>query len=120
MKAISTKAKFKNQVMFPGRFLSADDLDGKDYTLTIANIGIEQTPMNDGDSEQLWIVSFKEAKKKLVLKKTNCKSIEKLHGSKAEEWIGQQVTLYPTKCMAFGQQVDCIRVRETAPKAKPE
>jgi hypothetical protein len=104
------------ELMFPSNYVSAPDLKGKDFTVTIARVERETLKTTKGDEDK-WVVTFKEAKKKLVLNKTNAKAIAKALGiSEASDWPGHQITLYPTTCQAFGAVTDCIRVRERAPR----
>jgi hypothetical protein len=110
-------------LMFPNKYLKAADLEirGGDVTLTVSNVTGEELQQVDGTSKTGWIVYFEETaarakkdgvdEKRLVLNKTNAKSIAAHLGANTDDWIGQKVTLYSTKCMAFGKQQDCIRVR---------
>jgi phosphopantetheine adenylyltransferase len=67
--------------------------------------------MAGGNKEVKPVLYFANAKKKLVLNKTNAKAIAKLHGSAAEGWAGKQVVLYPTTTRCGRDVVDCVRVR---------
>ena len=110
-------------LMFPNKYLKAADLEvrGGDVTLTISKVTGEELQQVDGATKQGWIVYFEETaararkdnvdEKRLVLNKTNAKSIAAVCGNDTEQWIGSKITLYATKCMAFGKQQDCIRVR---------
>jgi hypothetical protein len=105
-------------LLFPSEYLQAADLRGKDVTVTIEKVDPRHSlKKNDGSSDAKPVVTFAKAKKKWVLNKTNAKAIAKLHG-KPLEWIGEKITLYPTTCEAFGDVVDCIRVRPQRPKSK--
>lgn len=106
-----SKPMMDGQLMFPSDYLAAEEFKGKDVTLTIKDVRKDSLKLKDGGEEQKWIITFEKTPKKLVLNKTNASTIAKLHGSEAREWIGKPVTFYPTTCSAFGQQVDCIRVR---------
>lgn len=99
-------------LMFPSEYLCAADLQGKDFTLTITGVEQRQLRMDDGTQEPKWILAFESAEKTLVLNKTNAKSIASaLKAKDSDEWIGQQITLFPTVCQSFGETVECIRVR---------
>lgn len=98
--------------LFDERFVGTWDLEGQDeLTVTIAGIKIEEMRSQDGAEVKKPVVKLKGAKKGWVLNKTCAKSIAELYGADTDTWIGQKVTLYVTKCMAFGQKVDCIRVK---------
>lgn len=126
------------RLLFPHEYLSAADLRGKDVHLTIARVEMGELKTDRG-TEKKPIVTFREidAKRargetcpwKWVLNKTCAKAIGKALGTyEIEEWPGKRITLYPTTCQAFGQIVDCVRVREKAapppkqrkPQPKPE
>lgn len=110
----------KVNLMFPNRYLKADDLD-KDYTLTIADVTGEDLQQQDGTKKGAFLVYFKETassakkngtdEKRLVLNKTNAKAIASLHGNETDNWIGKKITLHATTCRAFGKTVDCVRVK---------
>lgn len=106
------KATLDGKLMFPSEFVAAVEFQGKDVTLTIANVELADLMMADRSTQKKPILRFKETPKKLVLNKTNSGAIAELHGTEARKWIGKRVTLYPTTCMAFGKKADCIRVRE--------
>jgi len=109
------------RLLFPNEYLGAPDLRGKDVALTIARVVRETLRTQDGD-EIKPIIYFKEMEerhakdpselnRKLVLNKTNATTIMGQLGNETDDWIGQKITLFATTCQAFGQTVDCIRVR---------
>src|ERR1039457_4427886 len=63
------------------------------------------------------ILFFKESKddRGLVLCKTNSRLIAGIYGVDTDDWIGERVTLFPARVEAFGETVDAIRIRPTAP-----
>lgn len=109
-------------LMFPNKYLKADDLDGRPATLTITRVTGEELRQEDNTKKNGWIVYFEETaasaqkrgddEKRLVLNKTNAVSIASMHGRDTDFWIGKKITLYATTCRAFGKEVDCIRVKE--------
>jgi hypothetical protein len=53
----------------------------------------------------------------MILNKTNQKTMEKLFASPyIEDWAGKKMILYVAKVKAFGDTVDALRVKTTAPK----
>ena len=112
------------RLLFPSLYLGAHDLQGKDVTLTIRRVVVEELKTERG-SEKKPICYFEETRpkaektgdkeKRIVLNKTNATSIAALHGNEIDEWGGKKVTFYPTQAQAFGKIVDCIRVREEVP-----
>lgn len=102
------------RVLYPSEYLNAADLiekSGGEAKLTIEKVEVEDVPGTDGSKKPKPVVWFKGAKKRLPLPKTCAKKIAVMYGPKTEDWIGKSVTLYATTCMAFGQEVECIRVR---------
>jgi predicted YcjX-like family ATPase len=79
--------------LYPGRFIKAGDLKGRDVTLTIAKVVVEEL---EGSKKQTkGVVSFKESPRELVLNRTNGECIKALFGRKLAEWIGKRITIYP-------------------------
>jgi hypothetical protein len=115
------------RLLFPHEYLSAPDLRGKDVTLTISRVFVDDLKTDKG-TEKKPVMTFVELDKKrqrgetcpwkLCLNKTNAKSIAKLYGFETEEWAGKRITLYATTCLAFGQTVDCLRIREKQPASQ--
>jgi len=116
------------RLLFPSLYLAAHDLQGKDATLTIRRWVVETLRTKGGDEEKP-VLYFDETLKKaekagdpdkekrLVLNKTNALSIARaLKEYEMDNWPGRKVTIYPTKDRAFGELVDCIRVRENGAK----
>lgn len=116
------------RLLFPKEYIAAPDLQGKDVTLTIAELVREELRTDKGEEEK-WTLHFAEMRarhaaqpkkainKRLVLNKTNAKTIMKLYGTETNDWLGRRITLYATTCQAFGETVDCIRIRERIPAA---
>lgn len=102
---------------FDRQYLYAFDLQGRDVTLTIENVtgGVLKGPK--GESKKP-LCHFREGKEKkpLALNSTNAKVIAQLYGNDTSDWVGKKITIYPTTCDAFGQTVECIRVRPIVPK----
>lgn len=113
------------RLLFPTEYLAAPDLRGKDVDLTISSVTAEMLKSANGE-EKKGVIYFRELhqhaektgekEKRLVLNKTNMKTIAAMHGYEGNEWAGKRITLFPTTCSAFGETVDCIRVRPTEPK----
>lgn len=113
---MASKVTLNDSLLFPNEFLAAAELLGKDLTLTIATISKQALQMRGGGKKTKAVVTFKDHAKKLVLNVTNAESIAVMHGTKAEAWVGKQVTFYPTTTTFGRDTVDCIRVREVQPK----
>jgi hypothetical protein len=81
--------------LFPGRFLKAGEFQGKDVTLTINEIRLEELPQDRGGNRIRGIIGFKETKKELVLNRTNGECLKGMWGRDTANWLGKRVTLYP-------------------------
>ena len=82
--------------LYPGRFIKAGDLKGRDWTLTIASVDLEELQDQKGKRGK-GVISFSDAKKELVLNRTNGECLKAMFGRKLPEWVGKRVTLYPAK-----------------------
>lgn len=116
-RATRNKVTLDGELMFPNDYMAAVEFKGRDVTLTIAAVSKESLQMTDGGKKAKMVLRFKETMKKLVCNKTNADSIAQMYQTKAEAWVGKRITLYPTKCLAFGDMVECVRIREAAPAA---
>lgn len=114
------------RLLYPTEFLCAADLQGKDVTLTIAGLQRDELPL-EGTSkkESKWIVSFvemesrpKDKQKRMVINKTNLKTIAKVYGPEVNDWTGKRITLFGTTCKLKGEVVECIRIRDKKPPEK--
>ncbi len=99
------------KLLYPSEYVAACDLHGKDAVMTILRVELEKVIGSDGKSQEKPVIYFEKAQKRMVCCKTNAKAIAKLHGNDTDKWIGKKITLYPTTCLAFGQEVECIRVK---------
>jgi hypothetical protein len=55
----------------------------------------------------------------LLLNKTNAKAIAQMYGKRPADWVGKLISLYPGTTDAFGETVDCIRIRNQIPGSQP-
>lgn len=96
---------------FPTGFIDESDLP-EDVTVTVAGVALETLTRPGGDKDEKVVVTFKGAKKKLVLNKTNATRIAKMYGNDTEQWLGKPVTLYFDPTIKFGREtVGGVRVR---------
>jgi len=114
MKTANGKITLAGKLMFPSMWLTSEDLGGREATVTIAGIEMQSLKREGGGPESKPVMSFAGKKKRLVLNKTNARAIAAIHGSNADKWRGQQITIYPSTCEAFGETVTCIRIRPKA------
>jgi hypothetical protein len=91
----------------------------EDLTVTIDYVKREQIVGADGKKEECTVAHLK-GQKPLILNVTNSKSIARLYGPFIEEWAGKQITLYASTTKAFGDIVECLRIRPTVAKRAKE
>ena len=96
--------------LYPGRFLKSGLFKGKEATLTIANILLEEMEDKKGVRAR-GIISFTETPKQLVLNRTNGECLKGMFGRDTGKWVGKRVTFYPATVEAFGAPTLAIRVR---------
>lgn len=104
---------------FPSKYISAGDLNGKTVRVTISGIKFEKMKNRSGAEEQKPVLFFKEAKKGLVLNKTNSDRIAHVYGWETGSWTGKILELYSAEVDAFGEQVEAVRVRVPVGDAIP-
>jgi hypothetical protein len=91
--------------LYPGRFIKTGDLKGKNVTLTIASVDLDELEGETGKKIK-GVISFERTEKQLALNKTNGICLKEMFGKKVQGWVGKRVTLMPS--MWNGE--DCIRV----------
>jgi len=106
-------------LLFPSDYLRCADLQGRDCVITIKRVQMD-TLKTDRGNERKPVVFMEGTKKKWVLNKTNAKTIAKLYGNETDAWVGKKVALFGTTCEAFGETVDCVRVRPSEPQTKQD
>jgi len=108
--------------LFESAWLKACDLCGRDANVVIESVERCEVFNRRKNAKEFKVaLMFKGKKKGLICNKTNAESIGKATGiTEAQQWIGQQVTLYPTKCKVSGKITDCIRVRDKKSTATPK
>jgi len=101
-------------------YLAECDLDDREHTLQIvgAELVKDMKSTRPGQKSKPRVVltlarpDGAPCKKKLVLNKTNAKTVAAKHGKHSDGWLGKWIGVYPSKCNSFGEaDVPCIRVR---------
>lgn len=100
-------------LLFPSRFIKSAEFQGRDVTLTIAAVVLEDLESSDGATKRKGIVGFRETDKGWVLNRTNASCLAGMFGKETDQWIGKRVTLYPAvhKDSFTGEVGTAIRVR---------
>lgn len=91
---------------FPSNYVKATDLKGKECTLTISRIAME-----DIGGEHKVVAYFQGTEKGMILNKTNSMNIATLYGPETDGWVGKSVLLYPTWVDFQGRSVEAVRIR---------
>lgn len=99
--------------MFPRRYATGEDLQGKAVTLTIARVAQEEMrPQAGAPPVKKHVVYFKGAVKGVILSRTLAYQIADAVGDEdTAAWPGKRVTLYPVPLQVAGQNRVAIRAR---------
>lgn len=90
--------------------------DGKDLTVTIKEVKRELVTGVGGKKEEC-TVAYLVGQKPMILNVTNCKSIATIYKTPfIENWKGKQITLFVSTTKLKGEDVECLRIRNTEPK----
>jgi hypothetical protein len=101
----------KRHEVFPSRFLTAADLNGKAVTLTIDRAPLEPLK-NKNREETKTVLYFRGTRKVLPLNRTNWDAVADITGEDdSENWPGHQIQVWPTTTSFGADVVDCIRIR---------
>lgn len=92
----------------PAPHIAAEDLDG-DTVVTITGVRFAEV---GEDKTRKGVIDTKEFDRGFVVNRTNLLRIIAQHGHETEDWVGQQITLYPSETDFAGRTVPCVRVRE--------
>lgn len=99
------------RTMFDNEYLGAWDLDGREVTVKISKVE-QGTLTTEGNKKARKPVVHLDGKvKKLVLNKTNCKTLQAMFGVKTEAWVGQSITLFGVKTQVGREKKDGIRIK---------
>ena len=105
--------------LYPGRFLDASCLDGKQVTLTISDVHKEVLEDEKGEKSEKVILEFaQQTKRVLVLNRSNGECIRQIvaalgygEGRQLKDWISRRITFYPTTTrLGANPSVPCVRV----------
>jgi hypothetical protein len=105
---------------FDKKFLGSWDIpEGKDVVLVIDRCEGSMIKGTTGEEKKAPVLYFSNTKnrnKGMILNVTNAKTLIKLHGKNIEGWPGKAISLYATKTLAFGEEVECLRIRPVVPE----
>ena len=98
---------------FPSKYLKAADLDGREVTIKMKEVAIED--LGDDKRPVLYFIGTDKA---LVLNKTNANVISDLYGDDTDDWHGKEITLVEREVDYAGKSVPAIRVLTKVKKRK--
>jgi len=106
--------------MYPKKYATGEDLNGRPVTLTISHVRAEKMRPNAGAQEETkYVVYFDGAHKGVVMSKTLAGQIAQAVGSDDTDlWPGKPVVLYPETVNVAGTPRVAIRARKPAPAAQ--
>ena len=114
-------------LLFQSRFLKSQEFKGKEVTLKIAGVHLEdlatEGPKVKGQAptKRKGLVSFTDTEKLWVINRTNADCLKAMFGRDTDKWIGRRVTLYPApfENRLTGETTTCIRVLGSPDIAAP-
>jgi hypothetical protein len=90
------------------------DGETKELTVTIEKVTTEEVK-NERGSETCRVAYLKD-QKPMILNTTNSRAIEKIYGTPyIEDWKNKSITLYVAKGKAFGDEIECLRIKKQKP-----
>ena len=95
---------------FPSKWLSADDLGNREFTMTIRDVKVENMSPQEGQDNKP-VIYFENAKKGLSLNVTNNQTLMGAFGPESDDWVGKEVTLYAVDTRFKGKATRGVRVR---------
>jgi hypothetical protein len=105
--------------LYPGRFLRAEDLHGKEVTIKIVDLYGQRLEGKDAAKKQKTILVFERSTpgpREIVLAKINACAIKGMWGDKIQDIVGKRITIYGTNRllpMMVGENKGkiCIRIK---------
>ena len=110
-----------NDIYGSSEWLRAADLQGRKVKVRIIDWDTVELKRPDRNVTQI-ALTFAGKGKRLGLNITNARMVASMLGDDPDQWLQQDIVLYPSKTPnASGQIVDCIRIEyhEPEPVAKP-
>lgn len=98
---------------FPGQYLKAADLQGREVTVTMSHVKME-----DVGGEEKPVLYFSGKDRGLCLNKTNANNIAHVYGHETDDWHGKSLTLYEAMVDYQGRSTPAIRVK--VPRIVPD
>ena len=97
-----------NQIYSGGDYLRAEDLKGRDVTVTINGYQVQEFE-NDGKRDKKVVLQFAGTDRALVCNKTNAANLASAYGEEVDNWVGQKILMRAERVMYAGRLVDGLR-----------
>lgn len=90
--------------------------NGSDMNVTIISVSKEVVTCAGGKKEECTVAKL-DGQKPFILNRTNCKMIQRITNTPyIEEWVNVTITLYAAVTKLKGEDVECLRIRESLPQ----
>lgn len=98
----------KGSDVFPSKWLSAADLQGREPTVTIDKVAMEEVEKG----KEKPVLYFRGKAKGMVLNKTNWNRLEMItKDDESDNWSGREITLYVDIVDFQGKPTEAIRIK---------
>ncbi len=99
--------------MFPNKWLTGEDLQGKAVPVEIDVVTREKMRLPGKPEEEAYVLHFKGKDKGLRLGKQLCESIVLATGCEdTDDWRGKKIVIFPVPMTVAGRAVTAIRARK--------
>jgi hypothetical protein len=96
------------------------DGEKKEIITTIEKV-IKEDVKNERGTDTCRVAYLTGGHKPMILNATNSKIIERIYGTPyIEDWAGKEITIYIAKIKSFGEEIECLRIKNNKPKVLPE
>ena len=105
------------KVFTESKYLKHQELDGKDWVVTIDRVERHDLKHQDGQLEKKIVLFFRELDKGMILNSTNMNILYSLLNSDdSDDWAGKRVTLYTKDDIEMaGKIMSGLRIRAKLP-----
>lgn len=100
-------------LLYPSKYVKAEDLKGKTVTVKVSDIKIENLPMAGGKKERKVVLYMEGKDKTLVMNKTNGTILGLLFGTDLANARGKRIQLTPDVDKMGNDLVACIRITDS-------
>lgn len=101
--------------VFPSKYISSADIEGRELALTIKDILMEE--MVEGERKA--VIYFDKGKKGMVVNVTNWNVLEAAYGPDTDDWIEKPVILCVEQTTFKGKPTKGLRVHVPPQKTRP-